>query len=102
MMRSFQVAAQHADQIDDNIAPRDRPCDALRIPDIGRDELLLPQRTQRLDAKGARQVALGYAHPGSTLHQGLRDLTAKEAAAAEHRNQTVLHHAFHACPAWGK
>ena len=95
MVESVEIACQYADQIDDDAAAGNGARHAGGLADVGGDELHLPQPAERLDPQRGGRIALGDSHPCAARQQRLCDLTTDKAAAAEYRNQIVLHHLTH-------
>src|SRR3546814_18164217 len=54
MVRPFEIAGEHADQMDDDVAADNGAGDAFWLADVGGDELGLAERAQRLDRKSTR------------------------------------------------
>ena len=93
MLDRVEIAAEDADQVDDDVAAVQGAGDGVGLADIGRDELGLAQIAERLHLDRIGEVALGDAHARAACHQRLGDLAPEKAAAAEDGYQIVLHHA---------
>src|SRR4051812_10049708 len=88
-MQPLEIPLQHADQIDHCIGFANRLAHLGGAAYVGSDELDLADRSERLQEEGGAGIALGDPDPHAGAEQGLGDIAAEEAAAAEQGDQTV-------------
>ena len=90
-MNARDITAERADEIDDRIGTMDGARDRLGPSHVGGDELRLAKPTQRLQEPCVARIALCDAQARARREQCLRDIAAQKAAAADQRDQPVVH-----------
>src|SRR5688500_4049079 len=99
-MDRLEIALQEAGEFDDGGAAAGGGAHLFRVAQVDRHQVQLAESGQRLQEIRAARIALRHPNPGAGPEQGLGDVAAEEAAAAEQGHHAVSR--VHLNPQWGQ